>query len=204
MLYFISQGAGLGLTAALIPGVVHTYMMNQTLLHGLRRSIVVMAAPLVADIPLIIITTLLLDQLPDAVVRALQIAGGLFILWLAWGAWRLSQANPLFQVSQADSASRGIFFSALLINWLNPAPYIFWGTVNGPLLAEALEQSALHGLAFLAAFYIPLCGMIGLVGLFFNRLRHLDERYIRWIIRGAVGLMVFFALSFLYRGVMEV
>lgn len=201
MFYYISQGAGLGLTAALIPGVVHTYMMNQTLLHGLRRSMVVMAAPIIADIPLIIITTLLLDQLPDSAVRALQITGGLFVLWLAYGAWQLSWATPLFKLEDSASNGRGIFFSALLINWLNPAPYIFWGTVNGPLLADALDDSVLTGAAFLVAFYVPLCGMIGLVGLFFNRLRDLDERYIRWIIRGAVGLMVLFGLSFLYRGV---
>jgi len=170
MLPLISQGASLGFSAGAIPGPLHTYMVNETLLHGLRRSVIVALTPIISDIPLIILMVLILNQMPDTILTTLKLVGGVYIWYLAYQTWQQAQQVAITTLDAPPNA-RFMLGRAVLINWLNPAPYIFWSTVNGPILVDALNESVLHGVAFLAAFYGMLCGMVFMVGVLFNRLR---------------------------------
>jgi len=44
-------------------------------------------------------------------------------------------------------------FKAALINILNPAPYIYWSLVTGPILLRGWHETPAFGLAFLFGFY---------------------------------------------------
>jgi threonine/homoserine/homoserine lactone efflux protein len=88
----------------------------------------------------------------------------------------------------------------MILNFLNPAPYIFWGTVLGPMLLEAVAESAGHVAAFFLGFYGTFVGLMALFVFIFDRLRRLDPRFTRALSLISVGIMVLLGLSFLWQG----
>ncbi len=95
----LMQGLALGLAASASPGPFQAYLINQALANGFRGAAPVAFAPLIADIPIVIASLLLLDQLSPELLRLINIAGGVFVLYLAFSlgrGWRASTgaANP--------------------------------------------------------------------------------------------------------------
>lgn len=137
MLTYLVTGLTIGVNAGVLPGPIQTYLAQAALAYGWRRAIIGIFAPLVADIPVILLSVLVLSQVPEAVVRLLWVGGGLFILWLAFGTLRSLRAGVLLgQGSDVDvsvSAPR-LFLRMVAINLFSPAPWLFWSTVNGPTL----------------------------------------------------------------------
>lgn len=193
----ISRGISLGFTAGVLPGPFQSYIIGTTLMRGWRQSIVIICSPLVIDIPIILLVVFILGSLPSEFIRLIQLAGGLFLLWIAretWIAYRagasISQSATTIEVPQGSIFRRG-----LLMNLLSPGPYLFWSTVNGPLLIQALEQSALHGVVFLAAFYGTFLSMLAATVLIFDRLRHIDPRVTRGLLLVLIVILVWFGVS---------
>ncbi len=203
MLALIARGLTLGLTAGILPGPLQTYLIQTTLLQGWRKALIIVIAPLLGDLPLIVLTVLVLQQFPPEFIRAIQIVGGLFVLWLARAAWLNFRAGTLIAASDGVPilSTRQLLTRSVLINLLNPSPYIFWGTVNGPLLVEGLRTSIFAGAAFLIAFYGSIMGvLLGLIAVF-NRVRLLDPRLTRAVLLLVTLLLVIFGLSLIAQGV---
>ncbi len=78
------------------------------------------------------------------------------------------------------------------MGWLSPGPYIFWATLNGPLLVRGLNESLFSGLGFLLGFYGTFITILGVYVLVFDRLRRIDERVTRGIILLTLVVMVVF------------
>ena len=104
ILPFLLQGIGYGFSAAVQPGPFQTYLISQTLLNGWRRTLIAALAPLVSDGLIIVTVLLVLTRVPETFRLALQLAGGVFILYLAWGAFR---AWRRFDVASAARSCRG-------------------------------------------------------------------------------------------------
>ncbi|RMG74586.1 MAG: hypothetical protein D6711_08415, partial [Chloroflexi bacterium] len=64
----------------------------------------------------------------------------------------------------------------------NPNPYIFWSSVTGPILREALDTSVWHGVGFLATFYGVFLSIMVIYVMMFDRLRHVDPRMTRMLL----------------------
>lgn len=201
MLALIARGVSLGFAAGALPGPFQSYVINTTLLRGWRVSLPVITAPLVVDGPIIVVVVFLLGQLPPAAIRLIQAAGGVFLLYVAWGTWRSLRAGaaigPVRSTNLAAITRRGVFVRGLIMNALSPGPYLFWGTVTGPLFVSALEQSALHALSFLVAFYGTFLAMLALIVLAFDRLRRLDERITRALVWLTLVVLVLFGITLL-------
>src|SRR5512135_1176072 len=82
------EGCGLGFTAAVQPGPLQTYILTQTLRYGWRRALPTIFAPLFSDGPVIVLTLFVLVQLPASILSLIQVAGGVFILYLAWSTFK--------------------------------------------------------------------------------------------------------------------
>lgn len=202
MLALMTRGVTLGLTAGMLPGPLQTYLIQTTLTQGWRKSLPLVLSPLIADIPVILLTTLVLSQVPSELIRVIQILGGFFVLWLARGAWLNFRAGA--QIGAGGSAEvvpvRQLLTRAVLVNLLSPGPLIFWATVNGPLLVQGLRESVLHGVAFLVAFYGTFLGvLICFVGVF-NKMRTLDPRITRALLLIITIMLVVFGLSLIGQG----
>ena len=199
----ISQAAGYGFAAGTSPGPLQSYIISTTLTYGWRRGLIVITSPLITDLPIIyLMVFVLLDRMPAEAIQLIQIAGGLFVLWLAWQTWRSVRAG----VSIGDNAERlhisrrRTLLQAILMNFLSPGPYIFWGTVTGPLLRQALDRSLTQGLAMLAAFYITFLVMLALLVLTFDRLRRFDVRVTQAILSVTVVVLAVLGLILIREG----
>ncbi|MCS7060141.1 MAG: LysE family transporter [Anaerolineae bacterium] len=163
MWLFSLQGATLGFSAAASPGPFQAYLLSQALHLGWRRAWPAAFAPLLSDGPIILLMTLVLTQAPPDLLRALQIAGGLFLLYLAFGAvQRVRAAQTTAPVSVQNGLMR-----AVATNLLSPGPWIFWSTVGGPILARAWAESPAHSALFLLGFYGAMVSvLLALIALF--------------------------------------
>jgi threonine/homoserine/homoserine lactone efflux protein len=155
MLAYILLGAAYAFAAAVQPGPLQTYLISSTLTHGLRRTLPAVLAPLLSDVPIISLVLLILTQVPPAVVNALRLAGGVFLLYLAAGA---AAAFRTYDAPRAGRSARPAqtLVKAAVVNVLNPNPYISWSLVLGPLLLQAWRTAPSHAAALLASFYITM------------------------------------------------
>lgn len=157
MLPLLFQGLILGFSAGAQPGPFQTYLISESLSQGWRKTWIAACAPLVSDGPIVTLVLLVLNQVPDWFQQVLQIAGGAFVLYLAWGTfqrWRKFTPDVVL-VEQTGSKS---LLRAAMMNALSPGPYLFWSLVLGPILVAAWRENPSDALSMVLAFY---CGMIG-------------------------------------------
>ena len=112
MIVFLLQGLGYGLAAAAQPGPFQTYLITQTLKNGRRRTLLAALAPLLSDVPIVLLVLLLLSRIPPVFETALRLASGLFILYLTWRAfqsWR--RFDP--QIAPNNQANRSLLEAAV-------------------------------------------------------------------------------------------
>lgn len=196
---FILQGAALGLTAAASPGPLQTYLISETLRGGWRRGALVSLAPLASDTPVVITILLLLNQLPAWLLRGVSLAGGLYVMYLAWGLWREWRAGAGSDLPEIDNG-RGSFKKAVLMNLLSPGPYTFWSLLAGPILLQALRLNAGYGAGFVSGFYgVFIGGMLALAGLF-HQARRFGTRTVRGLMLASLLVLVVFGGILLQRG----
>lgn len=167
MWIYLIQGVGYGLAAASQPGPFQTYIISQTLTRGWRRTLPAALAPLVSDGPIILVCLLVLSQVPAWLQRFLYIAGGLFILYLAYGTFK-SWKNFDQQAAQPESAGNQSVFKAALMNTLSPNPYIYWTLVTGPILIKGWRETPVNGIGFLAGFYFTMISSLAAIILVFG------------------------------------
>lgn len=175
MARYLLLGFTLGLSAAAIPGPWQAFLVNEALRGGWRRALPGTLAPLVTDGPIVILVVFALSRLPEALLRGLQLAGGLFLLYLAYAALRAFLARRQ-GLPEVQTAAGRTLAKAALTNLLSPGPYLFWGLVAGPILLRAWRGAALNGVGFLVAFYLALIGGMALLVLATSGARRLGPR----------------------------
>jgi threonine/homoserine/homoserine lactone efflux protein len=178
MLNYIVQGAAYGFAAAAQPGPFQTYLISQTLSRGGRRTVPMIAAPLLSDGPILILVLLVLNQVPAWWVPMLEIAGGIFVVYLGVGAWRSWRRGGPIQNPRMKSGRQNVFHAAL-VNLLNPAPYLFWSLVTGPILLAGWREKPANGIAMLVAFYGTMIAACLAIILLFGVANRLGARVTR-------------------------
>lgn len=198
------QGLGLGLSAAAQPGPFQAYLLAQSLRNGAARTLPVALVPLLSDPPVIAVVLALLAQVPPGFLRALQLAGGVVVLWLAWGTLRAAFAPPGAAATagaRGDAPPRGVVRAAL-VNFTNPNAWIFWSFVGGPTLAAEWRESPLRAALFLGGFYAALLGGGALLVLLAARAGALGPRFARALGVLSGGALLAFGLFQLGRGLL--
>jgi len=197
---FFLQGAALGLASGASPGPYQTFLISEALSGGWRRAAPAALAPLITDLPIILFSLFVLNLLPSYFLRIISLAGGLFVFYLAWGLWRSWRAGAGQSLDQAPPPSHGLR-KAVLVNFLSPGPYLFWGLVNGPILLDALHQSYLHAAAFLVGFYgVFISFNLGLE-LLFAQARRLGPRVVRALLLVSIFILVIFGVILIKEGI---
>jgi threonine/homoserine/homoserine lactone efflux protein len=164
MISYFLLGAAYGLAAAVQPGPFQTFLISLSLRQGWRRAIPAALAPLLSDGPIIVLVLLVLNQVPAWWIRIIRLAGGGYLLYLAFTALRGGRKG-LSAVTSPDRAGSGVI-PAALVNLLNPNPYIYWSLVTGPILSTGWRASPAFSVAFLAGFYaILISGSAGIISL---------------------------------------
>jgi len=198
MITALASGAFLGLSCGLAPGPLLALLLAQTLRHGPREGCKVALTPLVTDAPIILVALVLAAKLAELrpLLGVVSLAGGAFVLYLAWDSFRPVPVDPEAPAEPPRSWLKGI-----LTNLLSPHPWIFWLTVGAAILAKAITQSWLVAVAFLFGFYLLLVGSKVLVALMAGRSRDLlAGRPYRVVMRVLAMLLGFFAVLLFREG----
>ena len=150
-----TMGIVLGLAAGLSPGPLLALTISQTLKYGIAEGIKVALAPLVTDAPIVLLALWLLFsmQSADTILGILSLTGCLYISYLALENLR---AEPV-TVDNFQTAPRSLL-KAVVVNALNPSPYLFWMTVGGPLILRQGSGHIAPAVIFLVFFYLCLVG----------------------------------------------
>jgi threonine/homoserine/homoserine lactone efflux protein len=151
----LAAGTVLGLSAGFAPGPLLTLVITQTLQHDIREGIKVSMAPLITDLPIIVVSLFLLSKLShfDRLLGAISLVGGVYVLYLAYECLRTGPVKLEETEDQPRSLRKGA-----LINALNPHPYLFWATVGGPFVFKSGQQNLLAPVLFVMGFYAFLVG----------------------------------------------
>ncbi len=155
MVNFMAVGIILGLSAGFAPGPLLTLVISETLQHNIKSGVKVAMAPLITDLPIIILTLFILSKLSNFhnILGLISLAGGAFILFMGYETIRSKGCEFDFQKTKSNSLLKGI-----LVNALSPHPYLFWFSVGAPTMTKAMSVSIFVLLAFIGCFYISLVG----------------------------------------------
>ncbi len=176
MLAYALQGITIGFSAGVTPGPLMAYFLSQALQNGWKKTLPAALAPLVSDGPIILLVLVLLTRTPNWLLDALRAAGGIYLLFLAWkslSAWR----NPPRMADLVEARPTSLR-DAVVMNVLNPAPYVFWGTILGPIFLAGWRDDPTLGIGFAAGFYLTMIAcFMGLI-LLFASTRQLGPRVV--------------------------
>lgn len=155
MIDFLTIGIILGLSAGFAPGPLLTLVISETLQHDVKSGVKVALAPMITDLPIIIVTLFILGKLSNFhnVLGIISLIGGLFILFIGWESIRTKGVELNLQETRPQSLTKGI-----LVNALNPHPYLFWFSVGAPTMTRAMRENIIAPLAFIISFYVLLVG----------------------------------------------
>jgi threonine/homoserine/homoserine lactone efflux protein len=155
LVVYLILGITFGFAAAVQPGPFQTFLISRTLNNGWRCTLPAACAPLVSDIPIVILVLLLLSNVPSWMENILHFAGGFFVLFLAYGALQSFKNYTLNQTVLLQS-KRQNFLKAVAVNLLNPNPYLAWSLVIGPLLLKSWREAPGNGIALVGGFYFTM------------------------------------------------
>ena len=152
---FIVMGAFYGLTAGISPGPLLTLVITETLKHGRKEGIKVASAPLITDLPIILITSYIFSELSqfNIILGLISFLGAVFFIFLGVGTIRTRRHYVELGIHKTESLKKGI-----TANILNPHPYFFWLTVGIPTAFKAFNTSLITVVLYFLLFYIMLVG----------------------------------------------
>ena len=152
MIGYVVLGMTYAFAASVQPGPLQAYLVSQALRHGWRRALPGALSPVVSDGPIIVLVLLVLTRVPPVLIQILRCAGGAFLVWLAFGAYRSWRDYDPDAAAGGGTGSRSLL-GATLVNLMNPGPYLGWSLIMGPLLLKAWHEAPANGIALVVAFY---------------------------------------------------
>ncbi|MDD1443978.1 LysE family transporter, partial [Dolichospermum sp. ST_sed3] len=182
MIYLV-YGVTFGLAATVQPGPFLTFIISQTLRNGWRKTLPASFAPLLTDGPIAVVAILVLSHLPPVWLQWLRIAGGVFIIYLSWNAFK-AWKNYSFTVDIQVVSGKKSLIQASVVNALNPGPYLGWSLVMGPILIKGWGESSLNGIALIAGFYGTMVTTLSGIILLFHFARNMGSK----VNRAMIGL----------------
>ena len=195
---YLTMGAVFGLTAGISPGPLLTLVISETLRHNKREGMKIAVAPLITDIPIVLLTIFILSKMAsfDMVLGIISILGGIFIAYLGYDSIRSRGIEIDIQHLKLKSIRKGI-----IVNILSPHPYIFWLMVGAPATIKAYQDNPVAAFAFITAFYVLLVGSKISIALVVDKSRTiLRTKVFVWILRILGLVLLIFAILLIKEG----
>ena len=192
---FLFSGVVFGLSAGLSPGPLLTLVISETLKHGMKEGMKVSIAPLLTDLPIVLITILVLSRLSNMlpVLGVVSLLGCAFLTYLGFESISFRGVDIDVGLTKPHSVKEGV-----ITNFLNPSPYMFWFTIGAPLVLKALQIGLFSASLFILGFYVCLVGSKVFVAIVVGKSRFfLKSRNYVYTIRFLGVILLFFAALFL-------
>ncbi len=199
MIKLLIAGITLGIYAGFSPGPLLVLVISQTLKYGYKEGLRVALAPIISDIPIITICLLFLSLISGykSILGIISIIGGLYLGYLTYESFKTRGLTQDIELGRPKSLQKGV-----TLNLLNPAPYLFWITIGGPIIIPAYVENPLSPLLFIVGFYTFLVGSkIALAYATGKSREFLTGKTYLWTMRILGVVLIIFALYFLNQGI---
>ncbi|MCG8688886.1 MAG: LysE family transporter [Desulfobacterales bacterium] len=165
---YLIMGLVLGLSAGLSPGPLLTLVISETLSQGVAAGIRVALAPLISDLPVVVLSLAVLSKLSDfnQVLGIISLVGGAVILKMGISGLRTSGV-----VLESEDRISNPLLKGVMVNILSPHPYLFWISVGAPATGKAWSLSPAAAVGFVGSFYLLLVGSKLVLALVVGRTR---------------------------------
>lgn len=152
---YLFMGMVLGVSAGLSPGPLLALVISETVRLGISAGIRVALAPLISDLPVLIVSFLLVSWLSgsDPVLGVISFVGAVIVFKMGISCIRTAGQMPQSSGHVSASLMKGV-----LVNILSPHPYLFWITVGAPVASKAWQIHPGGAVGFVAGFYLLLVG----------------------------------------------
>jgi threonine/homoserine/homoserine lactone efflux protein len=198
MIDLLIAGSLLGIYAGLSPGPMLLLVVSQTIKHDFKEGLKVAFAPLISDIPIIIISLIIISFLEGykSILGIIFIFGGLYLVYLAYESFKFKPLDVDMELDNPKSLRKGV-----TLNLLNPSPYIFWITIGSPIIIPAYMINPIAPLEFIISFYIFLVSTKICVAYITGKSREFIKGKTYLHIMNILGiLLLIFAVIYLYNG----
>jgi len=195
---FIISGIVFGLGGGLTPGPLMTLVITETLKHGTKEGLKVAMAPLITDLPVVLLSIFLLSKLSDinVVIGIISLVGAVFLVYLGYESYTYKGVEIDTSHFKPQSLKKGI-----IANIFNPAPILFWISVGAPTVLKGYEVSLMASVYFIFFMYFCLVGSKLLTAILVGKSRQFLKSRNYILIIKILGVVLFvFAFVFFKDG----
>jgi len=174
-------------------------VLSETVTGGRKAGFLVSLAPFISDIPIVLVIMFFYSQIAKLgwFIPTISFIGSLFLIYIGLKQLRMN----LGDIEVSGRHAKGAFKRGLLVNLLNPHPYIFWIMIGAPTLIKAYEASFSYATAFYISMYVCLVGgKMSMTLLIDGAAGRLSGKYLTLISRFMAFLLIAFGFSLLYDG----
>ena len=198
MISALTTGLLFGLSSGLAPGPLLALVITQTLRHDAKEGMKVAVAPLLTDLPIILVSVFILARFLNyrSILGGISLLGGLYVLYLAYESVKTKPLTLSVSETEPHSLRKG-----WLVNILSPHPYLFWITVGAPFILKLGEQGLFPPVMFILSFFASLVGSKMLLAILIGRSRSfLTRSTYLWVMRGLGVMLALFGIFLLRDG----
>jgi threonine/homoserine/homoserine lactone efflux protein len=195
---FLISGILLGFASGISPGPLLAMTISESIQHGSRAGIKVALSPFITDFLIVSVILLFLLKFDkyDPVIAMISLVGSFYLIYLGISSLRTKNIDLELKTKKTNSLKKGI-----IVNFLSPHPYLFWITIGGPILFNALDLGISSSILFVAGFYALLVGSKIIIAILVGRSREfLKSNYYLYTIRSLGLVYMVFAFYFLKQG----
>jgi threonine/homoserine/homoserine lactone efflux protein len=195
---FIISGIVFGLGGGLTPGPLMTLVITETLKHGTKEGLKVAMAPLITDLPVVLLSIFLLSKLSELnlIIGIISLIGAMFLIYLGYESFTFKGVEIDTTFFKPQSLKKGI-----IANIFNPAPILFWISVGAPTVLKGYEVNLIASIYFVFLMYFCLVGSKLLTAMLVGKSRQFLKSRNYMLIIKILGMVLFvFAFVFLKDG----
>jgi len=197
-LEFLISGVVFGLAAGIAPGPLLALVFSETLKHGKNEGIRIAVSPLITDLPIVLFVLFILSSLMgyNFVIGMISLFGACYLIYLGVENLRVTVAESEVELTERGALKRGV-----IVNFLNPHPYLFWLSIGGPIIFKSLDIHISATILFILGFYSLLIGSKTAIVLVVEKSKtFIKSKYYLYIVRALGIALILFALFFVKDG----
>jgi threonine/homoserine/homoserine lactone efflux protein len=200
MITYFFFGLSFAFACVIQPGPFQAYLFSQSVKNGWRSTVPLAFAPIISDLPGIILVIFILKNTPKEFTGILQCLGGIFLFYLAFKAYKAINTSNNNEDDHYSPYSS--FFKAVIVNLLNPNPYLGWSLVMGPMLIKGWDKDPKNGIALITGFYGSMIAYSTVMIVLFAAAGKLGPGINRILLTFSVLAFTFFGFYQLWTGLM--
>ncbi len=198
-LEFLISGIFFGLAAATSPGPILYLVFSETLKYRRKEGIKIAVSAIIAEFPILLFVLVTLSNLikfGHSIIGMISLFGACYLIHLGIKNLRVKTNALEVEYAREDGLKRGV-----IVNLLNPNPYLFWLSIGGPMIFESWDKSISATALFILGFYALLVGSNIIIALIVDKSREsfIGNRYYVYVVRALGIALILLALAFVAR-----